>query len=140
MSKLEELFTRFDEIQAQRVSNAELIEELDNGSARDAERREDMLDAWDRGEADICHELVKLLRPESFGNVGPAVAQAAEMQRLGYDAFATADGRITAHLTVSQSLFIQGVTAVANTREAKQAVTPQARVTAHLPAGTADEV
>lgn len=142
MSKsMEELFAEFDAIQADRAANVELLEELDNGSSKDAEIRQDMIDGWDKAESEIGCEMVKLLRPlverdssgdygyplppgtvyepvvQSFGNVGPAVAQAAEMRRLGYDAFATADGRITAHLTVAQSIFVQGVTAVANTRE-----------------------
>lgn len=38
-----------------------------------------------------------------------AVSQADELRRLGYDAMATADGRVAVHLTISEAVFLQSV-------------------------------
>lgn len=54
-----------------------------------------------------------------------AVHHARELRGMGYDAFATADGRVTVNLTVEQAIFFQIAHTVANTREARAAKKPR---------------
>lgn len=58
------LLAEFDQIQSDRRAREDELEELDNGSVRDAETRRDILDGWVEAESEIAHKLVALLRGE----------------------------------------------------------------------------
>ena len=63
---LASLLKAYDAIQEERNDSEEELDELENSSSyKDAEMRQDMLDNWIQGEADIADRLVPLLRKEN---------------------------------------------------------------------------